>query len=64
MILTIATWLGLLDPVTVTLYRPTVEAIQERMEFPELPKRMDFGDRLHVNPVDGETATVSVTLPV
>jgi hypothetical protein len=51
-----------LDPVTVTVYAPALPE-QDSVEVPEVPRVTLVGVRVHVNPVAGETAAVSETVP-
>jgi len=53
-------------PVTVTLYDPVVEPVQERLEVtdPPLGGVTLVGLRPHVNPVEGDTVDDKETMPL
>jgi hypothetical protein len=50
-------------PVTVTVYVPALP-LQDSVEVPEVPRVTLVGLSVQVNPVEGETDDVRVTVPV
>jgi hypothetical protein len=61
---TVAEWDNVpLVPVTVTVYVPATPE-QESVEVPKVPRVTLVGVKVHVRPVEGDTAAVSETVPV
>jgi len=56
-----------LDPVTVTVKLPVLDPVHDRVEVPEVVELVNAtlaGDIVQVSPVDGDTVSDNVTVPV